>query len=106
MISPMKRAYLQKHLFELLSSKRVCILLFIVLPLVAALSGCSMTRGGRYTPKRGDLGFKKPEEVAPHARAMVEGKMSLADCLRQPESIRDGGVGCMRAIRDLPVPTP
>jgi hypothetical protein len=55
---------------------------------------------------RGDRGFKPAGEVAPHARAMAEGEMTLEECLRQPESIADGGIGCMRAIRDLPSPAP
>ena len=47
-------------------------------------------------------GLKPASEVAPHARAMVEGRMTLDQCLRQPESKADRGAGCMKAIRDLP----
>ncbi|MCX7018282.1 MAG: hypothetical protein NTY46_04640 [Candidatus Sumerlaeota bacterium] len=53
---------------------------------------------------RGD--FKPIGQVAPHARAMVEGRMGLPECLQQPESIADGGRGCITAIRDLPAPLP
>ncbi|MGB9692359.1 MAG: hypothetical protein ACPL7D_09340 [Candidatus Sumerlaeaceae bacterium] len=76
---------------------------------LTAIAGCStMNHFGTHRPyvRRGDLGFKPVDQVAPHARAMVEGKMSLADCLKQPESIADGGAGCLRAIKDLPVTAP
>lgn len=72
------------------------------------LCSCKHGTGLRHTSlvARGDRGFKPAGEVAPHARAMAEGEMTLEECLRQPESIADGGIGCMRAIRDLPSPAP
>jgi uncharacterized protein YceK len=81
----------------------------LVTVVVAVLSGCnSMSSLTTHRPyvKRGDPGFKSLDQVAPHARAMVQGKMSLADCLKQPESIADGGAGCLRAIKDIPVTAP
>lgn len=78
-------------------------LLCVVVCVVCA--GC--TRVGvihRYEPPTvTNRGCKPASLVAPHARAMVAGKMTLAECLQQPESIADKGVGCMRAISDLPV---
>lgn len=72
----------------------------------ALLCGCATgtVGGSRYVPKPFGSDFKPIDEVAPHARAMVEGRMSLAECLQQPESKADHGVGCMKAIRDLPTP--
>ncbi len=76
---------------------------------IMLLSGCSsMSSLTTHRPyvRKGDPGFKPIDQVAPHARAMVQGKMSLADCLKQPESIADGGAGCLRAIKDIPVTAP
>jgi hypothetical protein len=83
-------------------------LVVTVIAAVAILSGCSRIGSGFHRPyvRRGDPGFKPVDQVAPHARAMVQGKMSLADCLKQPESIADGGAGCLRAIKDIPVSAP
>lgn len=81
-------------------------LLGITLSILAGCSTVSHLTTHRPYVRRGDLGFKPVDQVAPHARAMVQGKMSLSDCLKQPESIADGGVGCLRAIRDLPVTNP
>jgi hypothetical protein len=33
---------------------------------------------------------------------MVEGKMTLAECMLLPESKGDGGRACVQAIQDLP----
>ncbi len=83
----------------------------LALMLLAAwlLGGCqSMTSLTTHRPniRRGDRGFKPIDQVAPHARAMVQGRMTLEECLKQPESIADGGAGCLRAIRDIPVTAP
>lgn len=76
---------------------------------VVLLTGCqtmnSLTTRRPFV-RKGDRGFKPIDQVAPHARAMVQGKMTLDECLRQPESIADGGAGCLRAIRDIPVTAP
>lgn len=85
--------------------KAVCVLGLLFM----GLTGCSsMGSFATHRPyvRRGDPGFKPVDQVAPHARAMVQGKMSLADCLKQPESLADGGAGCLRAIKDLPVTAP
>lgn len=85
--------------------KAGCVLVLLLI----GLTGCSsMGSFATHRPyvRRGDAGFKPVDQVAPHARAMVQGKMSLADCLKQPESLADGGAGCLRAIKDLPVTPP
>jgi hypothetical protein len=81
-------------------------LLFAAALAVALMStGCSTARRpavsswGQPVTK----GFKPLDQVAPHARPMVLGKETLAECMRRPESIADGGAGCMNAIEDLPV---
>ena len=71
--------------------------------LTMALVGCSST--GNRTGSFGrpvDKGFKPATQVAPHCRAMVEGRMTLAECMALPESRADGGRACIQAIRDMP----
>jgi hypothetical protein len=66
------------------------------------LSSCSQVTERLGVGAWANRGLKPASQVAPHCRAMVEGRMSLAECLQQPESKADHGVGCMRAINDLP----
>lgn len=75
-----------------------------VLISIAGLTACS-TYSRQLSASHGyglKTDFKPIDQVAPHARAMVEGRMTLDQCLRQPESKADGGVGCISAIKDLP----
>ena len=75
----------------------------VVAALAIALAGCSSS-GSRLTSfgRPVDKGFKSASEVAPHCRAMVEGRMSLDQCMALPESQADGGRACIQAIRDMP----
>ncbi|MCX7624872.1 MAG: hypothetical protein N2Z21_01450 [Candidatus Sumerlaeaceae bacterium] len=95
----------QKKMKLLNMTKAGFVLGLVLMGLTGCSSMSSLTTHRPYV-RRGDLGFKPVDEVAPHARAMVQGKMSLSDCLKQPESIADGGAGCLRAIKDLPVAAP
>ena len=91
-----------------MKAEKLKVLMLSVLAVVL-LGGCqSVASLTTHRPhvRKGDRGFKPLDQVAPHARAMVQGKMSLEECLKQPESIADGGVGCLRAIRDLPITGP
>lgn len=77
---------------------------FIVAAALAiALAGCSSRTSSVSSFGRPvDKGFKSASEVAPHCRAMVEGKMSLDQCMALPESRLDGGRACIQAINDMP----
>ena len=83
---------------------------FLLAAAVAAVA--IMSAGCSATPRRPAVsswgqpvtkGFKPLDQVAPHARPMVMGKETLAECMRRPESLADGGAGCVNAIEDLPV---
>ncbi len=77
--------------------------LIVAATLAIALAGCSSI-GARSTSfgRPVDKGFKSASEVAPHCRAMVEGRMSLDQCMALPESQADGGRACIQAINDMP----
>ena len=77
--------------------------LIVAATLAIALAGCSSSNSRQTSFGRPvDKGFKTPTEVAPHCRAMVEGRMSLDQCMALPESQADGGRACIQAIRDMP----
>ncbi len=77
--------------------------LALIVSAIALLSGCNTAgSGSRAFGKPVGSGFKPADQVAPHCRAMVEGRMTLAECMQLPESRADGGKACIQAIQDMP----
>ena len=77
--------------------------LIVAVALAIVLAGCSSSKSRQASFGRPvDKGFKSATEVAPHCRAMVEGRMSLDQCMALPESQSDGGRACIQAIHDMP----
>ena len=76
--------------------------LMAVVVFAAVFAGCSSTGGPISFGKPASKGFKPASEVATWCRPMVEGRMTLAECMQLPESKADGGRACVLAIQDIP----
>jgi hypothetical protein len=66
--------------------------------LVVLFSGCATTgaiSGGAVTTR----GLKPATQVMPCCRDLVEGRISLAECMEKPECIANNRQCCMNAIR-------
>lgn len=76
----------------------------LVALVASLLGGCAKTVGIRPSGQFGrptGKGLKPPHQVPACCRPLAEGKITLAQCMENPQCKANGNVCCMRTIQDL-----